>query len=256
MYAQAAEIICAFETGLDKLTTLSRNHVRTVAVAALPSYASALLPPVIESMRERDPSANVQIYDHTSDEAVDLVISGKVEFAITALECFPRELVFEAFMYERLVLVGTDEVVKSLGLCNPVQWSAEFINNLNVFSLAPGSSAYRHITRAFDAEDILFQPRMFLNSIVTALSFVKSGLGLALLPELSVALLDSPNLVRIKLNDGPSRSVGVVYQRDRELSSIAKDVISLLQALGGPDNHPISPVNIIDFFGSEVYSET
>jgi DNA-binding transcriptional LysR family regulator len=225
----AERLVDDYELGIERLSAVAREQASSLAIAALPTYASVLLPPVIMSLQQRTPSISLRVYDLPSDEAVDLLRAGKVELAITSLEAFPPDLTFEAFMHEHFVLVGTREALATAHLSEAIHWSEDVINRMNIISLAPGSSSFRHIDRAFRKNHLSFRPLFSLNSIVTAGAFVKAGLGIGLLPELSAVLLNDPDLKRIKLMGGPSRSIGIVSRRGETISPLGVAFIHALK---------------------------
>ena len=233
LLAAAERLVDDYDFGIDRLSAIARHQTSSVAVAALPTYASVLLPPVIRSLQRRRPSVTLKVHDLPSDEAIDLLRAGKVELAVTSLDAFPPDLSFQPFMYEHFVLVATHEVLAAANLSEAIPWSEVVLNDMTIISLAPGSSSYRHIDHAFRKHRLSFRPDFALNSIVTAGAFVKAGLGIGLLPELSAVLLNDPDLTRIKLIGGPSRSIGIVSRRGETISPLG---IAFVEALKSSSN--------------------
>jgi LysR family transcriptional regulator, carnitine catabolism transcriptional activator len=237
LLAAAVRLVDDFDGGLARLTTIARHQTQSLSVAALPTYAAVLLPSLIASLQEREPHTSIEVHDVLSDKALDLLRTRMVDLAITSLEAFPSDLEYEEFMREHFVLVGTQTALARAGLATATAWSEHEINRMTIISLAPGSSSFGIIDRAFKANHLSFRPFYTLSNMITIRAFIKGGLGIGLLPELSAVLLNDSELIRVKLTGGPVRSIGIISRRNETLSPLGQGFIRALKhlSLGSDD---------------------
>lgn len=225
----AMRLVDEFDGGMARLAAIARQHTRSLSIAALPTYVAALLSGLVDSLQRREPDASIEVHDVLSDEAIDMLRLKKVDLAITSLDACPADLVCEEVVREHFVLVGTRAMLATAGLKTPLKWSESSINEMSVIALAPGSSAFDHIDRAFRASNLQFRPKISLRNLIAIRGFVKTGLGIGLLPELSALLLDDPDLIRVKFVDGPVRSIGVIYRRNEALPPLSQTFVDDLK---------------------------
>ena len=75
----------------------------------------------------------------------------------------------------------------------------------------------------FGQQGIEFRPKFQLDQVGTIASFVKQGLGIAVLPYLGIApLLSLKGMSLSTVVDGPVRSIGIVRRRNSSVTPLAQ----------------------------------
>ncbi|MCP2164056.1 LysR family transcriptional regulator [Goodfellowiella coeruleoviolacea] len=82
----------AFDANLRHFSGFLDGHRGQVRIAALPSLAAILLPPVISAYRRRHNRVELSIEDALADEVLDRVRSGAVDLAVTVVSALAQPL--------------------------------------------------------------------------------------------------------------------------------------------------------------------
>ena len=215
----ARRVIGEYDTGLRHLRDRAEHEAHRIAMAALPSLASVLLPGVCAALEQHYPHAQISLFDCADQAAVQRVIRYQVDFALASASPSNADLQFEEVLRDRFVLLtpaGWHRRVRK-------QMRMEELVDLPLISMTDASTAKKYMSAAFLQRGLIFQPRLQLDQIGTIAGFVKQGLGIAVLPYLGILPLLSFKGMRVaEIVDGPVRSVGIVRRKASPLSPIAE----------------------------------
>jgi LysR family transcriptional regulator, carnitine catabolism transcriptional activator len=215
-----------FRDALDAIGGAASGAQGSVAVAALPSLAATLLPPVLMRYHEAHPAVELKVYDTLSGAAFDLVRAGDVDFALTAADPQQADLQYEPIMSDRFVLmVPIDHrLARAKGA---IRW-ADTVEYPHV-SMTHPSSVRQYAEWAFLQNKIRFQPLFEAEHLSTIAAMVECNFGVAALPEIAAAIVEHRRVVQRPLTAPlTKRSIGLVTPRGRTLSPTA---IALLETL-------------------------
>ncbi|MGH3349110.1 MAG: LysR family transcriptional regulator [Nocardioides sp.] len=81
--ATARRLVAEFDTALNHFEGYLAGTRGAVSVAALPSLAGSMLPPVLAAFRRGHPEVAVSVKDGFSEEVLDLVVRGEVDLAVS-----------------------------------------------------------------------------------------------------------------------------------------------------------------------------
>jgi DNA-binding transcriptional LysR family regulator len=222
-----------FELSYDALRQHSRTAPQWLAFGCLPTLAAHRIAPALARFRELHPHIAVRVFDNSIIEIAELVQAETTAFGISVATSNPFNLAVEPIAEEPFVLVcRTDHPLAAL---RSVCWDQLADEVLIRISLPAGNST------AID--DALGERRLRLRwayetqHTAVALDFVQQGLGLTVVPALS---LDAAGgLVALPLQQpGITRRLAVLTRRGAVLAPVARTLRDLLvQALvaGLPD---------------------
>lgn len=88
----ARRVLEEFDRAMAHFDGYLRGQRGSVVVAALPSLAATLLPPVLRAYRALRPEISVEVRDGLSGHVLDLVCSGVVDLALTVVDDVPTSL--------------------------------------------------------------------------------------------------------------------------------------------------------------------
>ncbi len=203
--------------------TLQRGRV---AVALLPSLAAGWLPGVLAAYRSSYPGIEIDIADVLSEPCIERVASGKADFALAAIRADTPELQAEPFCSDDFHLVcRADHPLarrkKPIGTADLATWP--FIH------LARNSSVRQYLEAAFHPETM--HTLMEVEQLATVMGMVRAGLGISVVPALTLFHFDQPGLVTRPLAlPGLLRQIYLVRRRDRSLSVAAQALYTLVMA--------------------------
>lgn len=216
----ARRTVGEFDAGLQRMHELSERETQRLAMAALPSLASALLPDVCADVEQRFPDAHITVHDGSMEAALRRVEDYEVDFALAYASPAHGSLQFEEIARDRFVLLaagalGQRIVERPMHLMDLV--------GLPIISMTNASTAMKFVSAAFLQQGIEFTPRYQLDQVGSIASFVRRGLGIALLPYLGVAPLSSLRGLQVApLQDAPIRAIGIVSRKSSSPSAVAQ----------------------------------
>jgi LysR family carnitine catabolism transcriptional activator len=196
-----------------------------VAIAALPSLAAGHLPAVIAEYTSMHHGITIELFDVLSDQCLNLLRQGKVDFALTAPQ--PALTEFDTFplcsdpFY--LVCRSDHRLAKK-------RWiQPRDLAGCDLIPLARSTSVRQHVDVILHEVDVKFSS-MQVEHLATAAGLIEHGLGVTIVPELTLFQFRNMNLVAIPLKDADqTRPIMLVRAKDRSLSIAARSMLDLIK---------------------------
>jgi DNA-binding transcriptional LysR family regulator len=215
---------------VDRAVADVRDHVARrrgrVAVAVLPSLAAGWLPPLLAAYRERWPGIELDVADVLSEACVDRVRTGAADFALAATRTATPELVTEDFCSDGFhVVCRADHALarkrQRLVLADLAPYP--------IVQLARSSSVRQYLEAAIRPTRLV--TAMELDQLSSVAGMVRAGLGISVVPALTLFHFDHPELVTRPFDvPGLLRQVFIVRRADRSLSSAAQALYEMVLA--------------------------
>lgn len=196
-----------------------------VAVAALPSIASEWLPPVVAEYRRLYPGIAIEIHDVLSDSCLDLVQQGQADIALAAPNAALDEYATEHFHTDRFFLIcRRDHRVADYPMV-----SMDDLRGCDFIRLSRSTSVHQHLVNAVGATGVT-SSSFEVKYLSTVAGLIVHGLGVSLLPELTLSQFHHPDLVAIPLTTpGISRPIHIIWRKDKPLSIAAQAMLELVR---------------------------
>lgn len=196
-----------------------------VAIAALPSIASEWLPPVVAEYRRLYPGIAIEIHDVLSDSCLDLVQHGQADIALAAPNAALDEYATEHFHTDRFFLIcRRDHRVAAYPMV-----SMEDLRGCDFIRLSRSTSVHQHLVNAVGATGVT-SSSFEVKYLSTVAGLIVHGLGVSLLPELTLSQFHHPDLVAIPLTTpGISRPIHIIWRKDKPLSIAAQAMLELVR---------------------------
>lgn len=199
-----------------------------VAIACVFSAVHHFLPPVIVAFQQRYPRVLVRIIEEGADEVLASVKHGEADFAINYIGMQDPEVEFTPLLKEPYVLACPAD--HPLASRRSVKWA-----ELADYPHARVSHASRNrllIDQALADLPPLPRPVVEVRHVSTLIRIVESGLGLAVVPRLTLPRRSS-SVVGIRLEDPAiSRTLAIVKRSGRSLSPAAAAFAQMLMSAG------------------------
>ena len=210
------------------LQELANRRSGKVALAALPSVAAAWMPAAIQRYRSLYPSIRIELFDTLADGALAMLREGRVDIAITAggdLDEFEvQEVKNEAFY---LVCHHGHRLAPEPGV------ELAQLQDEELIQLARSSSVRQHL----EAAGLTARPgALEVEHLGTVAALVAHGLGVSVVPELTLFHFARPGIVTVPLLDPPlRRPIYLARRKGKALSSAARAMVEeVLAAARGP----------------------
>lgn len=196
-----------------------------IVVAAMPSFANSLLPPLLKAFRDQYPQIAVTIQDVVAENVVDMVREGRVEIGFSFDPGETEDLSFTPLFDDRFVAVVPKD--HSLAEQQVIHWQQLLQDDF--ISLQKPSSMRALLEQRLAEQDMLLQPEFETHQLVTIGRMVASGLGVAAVPSVCIQQMQEMQLVCKPLQQpGISRPVGYLTRRRYPLSSAARQMLEVV----------------------------
>lgn len=196
-----------------------------VAIAALPSLSAGHLPAVIAEYSAMHHGITIELFDALSDQCLNLLRHGKVDFALTAPQ--PALTEFDTFSLcsDPFYLVcHSDHRLAKKRWIQPLD-----LAGCDLIQLARSTSVRQHVDVILHAVDVKISS-MQVEHLATAAGLIEHGLGVTIVPELTLFQFRNMNLVAIPLKDTDQiRPIMLVKAKDKALSIAAQSMLDLIR---------------------------
>jgi DNA-binding transcriptional LysR family regulator len=211
------------------LRALEEDQAASLRVGICQSLGTRLPTEAVRRLGKRADRALVDLVRCDCDRyLLEMLKEGNLDVAFTAC---PVEPPFEG---EELV---RDRYVLLAAAGSPLARSGQSptlaeVGAMSVIGLR--GSAGERLERTLRAQDIELQVSVRTDHEATLGAIVAAGLGVALVPQLSVDA-DAKDVVALELaDDAPVRAVGVAWHRDRPLSALGAMWVEICREICGP----------------------
>jgi DNA-binding transcriptional LysR family regulator len=225
----AERVVQAIEDGRQALTDLRSASAGRLMLGAAPAVSTYVLPPVLKRFTALHPRVDVAVRTGHSEEILAMVLNDEVQIGlvrslrhpdIEAMSLYQDELVLVSSPQHRFARRGTVDLAE-VGRERLVMFDR--------------TSSYFELTQSlFLRGGVVARTVMELDNIEAAKKMVEEGLGVALLPKVSVAReVASGLLSEIEIADAPPirRSIEAIRRKDAGLpGGVVKAFLGELEA--------------------------
>lgn len=221
----ARRVLAEFDAALSGVSDQLARRRGRVSIALLPSLAAGWLPGILQGYRAAHPGVEIEVADVLSEACVERVRSGQADFALAAIRADTQELRAEPFCSDDFHLVcPAGHPLAALPEVRPRDVAAyPFVH------MARSSSVRQYLDAAL--HPLQMQTLMEVDQLATAMGMVRAGLGVSMMPALTLFHFAQPGLVTRPLPwTGLKRNIYLVRRRERSLSLAAQSLHALIVA--------------------------
>jgi DNA-binding transcriptional LysR family regulator len=203
---------------LAHLQDLATRRIGKVAVAALPSAAAVWMPQVIARYRAAHPSIRIELFDALAHGGLALLREGRVDLAITAGGDL-REFDVTELKSERFYLVCPP----SHALAGKRAVTLAQLRGAPLVQIARSSSVRQHL----EAAGVTAEPgALEVEHLATVAALVAQGLGVSVVPELTLFHFERAGLAAVPVRDAQLRRPLLLAQRKGKALSVAAQAMA------------------------------
>ena len=225
------EVACQhFFNAQKELGRHGTQAVRTIEIGVTETALHLFLLDAMQDFRKEYPQMRIKIHNHATPEILNLLSSGKLEFAVATTPILPPHGFFcEPVLEFQEILVGG---VKYGFLCG----GAVGLEELMAYSwvgLGKGTSTYDFYRDFFLKHNLEMELDMEVATSGLMLPLIQNGFGIGFVPEsLAKPLLLEKRLVQIPVGSRiPRRSIQIVSGKERPKSLAAERFYQYLKGL-------------------------
>lgn len=214
------------DTALQHLQDYAAGRIGKVQVAALPSVAASWLPPVFRQFRAQYPGVTTVLRDGMSQECVELLSNGEIDFAIATVDHYAAKLDRQLLWRDQLHLVCPPD--------HPLarqrkRVTLEQIARYPIVNFVSHSSVRQRVDAAFGPHTL--NTVLEVEHLATASAMVESGVGLTIVPTLTLYQFRRPTLAILPIEDNSfKREVFILTRKNKLLSRPARTMCDMVLA--------------------------
>src|SRR5438552_2713861 len=227
---RSVELTAEGRVFVESARRLLRDHAARrrgrVAIAVLPSLAAGWLPPLLADFHARYPGIELDVADVLSDDCIARVRSGRADFALASTRTEAPELRTESFCSDgfHVVFRRDHPLARQRGALTLARLAPH-----PIVQLARSSSVRQYVEAAIYPSQL--HTVLELEQLSTVAGMVRAGLGLTVVPSLTLFHFDHPELITRALRVPElKRHVFLVRRNDRALSSAAQALYEVVMA--------------------------
>jgi len=226
---QAERLLRDWDSALDDLQDHFAMRRGKLVIAAMPSFASSLLPDMLLAFHQRYPSIKVSVQDVVAENVVALVREGRAELGLSFEPDASGELDFQPLFRDHFVAVLPPQ--HALLALPSLRWKD--LQHYPFIALQQPSSIREQIEAFAQAQALQLTVLMESHQLATIGRMVSAGLGLSVVPALcSGPMQEMGNVCRALDGANIARDVGILTRRGYPLSAAAAAMQELITGSG------------------------
>jgi DNA-binding transcriptional LysR family regulator len=225
---RARELVDGLDESLLGIRDIGARMRGEVTVACVPSAVRYFLPQVLRGYHEKYPHILVRVIDEGANEVLAAVARSEADFGLNYISAQEPDVDFEPILKEPFVVACHKD--HALAGRKKLTWAE--LDKYDYMTVARASGNRYVLDQALS--DASVRPRWFceVRHILTVVSLVEAGLGIAAVPRLAMPPGDHPVLVSIPLAEpAVTRTLGLIRRRGRRLPPAAQELYDMLLEL-------------------------
>jgi LysR family carnitine catabolism transcriptional activator len=221
----ARQLLGDFGAAVGNLREHLQLRTGRVSLAALPSLAAGWLPAILAEYRQTWPGVDISLHDSLSDDCIDLLRGGRVDFALASTGPHSAGLQTEVLCSDGFHLVCRKD--HPLAKRRAVDIKLKDLAPYSFVHLARNSSVRQQLDAALHPTQL--NTVLEVAHLATVAGMVEAGLGISVVPAFTLFHFERPALVTRPLKlAGLKRRIYVVQREGESLSVAAQAMRQLI----------------------------
>jgi LysR family transcriptional regulator, carnitine catabolism transcriptional activator len=227
------ELAYRFLNSVEKTETDFKKYLQKgrgrLTITGLPSITSGLLPHLLNEFTKQYSDIDVQIHDGLSNQIINALESGEADIGFSAgTETTRSQLSFRKLVNDPFVAISKPDGFLSEE--RSYKWSE--ITDLPYIAMTKGTSVRELVDSVCSLTNTSLTIRYEVSHLATAGALIAQGLGVGVLPRLTLPSLSRDPLVTRSISDiSISRDIGIVWPSGTTLSPSALAFLELATEL-------------------------
>lgn len=230
-YPVVQRLLRDWDRSLEDVRNLFSLRRGKLDIAAVPTFASSLLPAVLAEYHGLYPDINISVHDVITENVVAMVRESRVELGVTFDPGEADDLNFSPLFRDRFVAVlpAGHELLERKSL----KWRE--LKNYPYLALQRPSSIRLLIDVTLLKHDISLLPAFEAHQLASIGRMVTAGLGISVVPALSRSQMEEMGAICRPLS-GPviTRELGVITRKRQPLSAAAQAMLEVITRWAEP----------------------
>lgn len=225
----AERVLKDVQEGRETLEALRHGEFGNLRIGSALTISTYVLPKILKNFRARYPGVDVSIRTGRSDQVLEMVLEDEVQVGI--VRALVHQDVETVHLYDDEVVLVTDP-----GHPFARERTADIaeVGHQPLIFFDKGSSYYGLVHGFFRDAGVVPRHALELDSMEATKKMVEEGLGIAVLPRVSVEReLTLGHLVEVEITGVPriKRQIALIYRRNRRQARSVGAFIEVLQQM-------------------------
>ena len=224
-YPVVQRLLSDWDRSLEDVHNLFALRRGKLDVAAMPTFASSLLPEILSEYHRQYADINLTVHDVIAESVVDMVRAGRVELGFTFDPGDAEDLNFQPLFRDKLVAV----LPKNHPLLDKPRLKWRDLQSFDYIALQRPSSIRLLIDQILQKHDIVLTPAFEAHQLASIGRMVTTGLGVSIVPALSSGQMQEMG-AECRSVTAPviTRKVGVITRKRYPLSVASEAMLAVV----------------------------
>lgn len=230
----ARKILENYNQTIDRITDVEDGNIGKISIGTSPSLCHYVLPKAINEFKKYYPNVSVNIYEAKTKELREMLNTGKIDFSFCAVSNSDEG--FETItVHNETVLIAAlknSEHHKRLEEIS-VDGSVNFeqLKDFGFIALENNQVLTRYLYSLYKMTKLPPKIEVSVSEVTSAVSMVKAGLGIALLPSRFLNYSEVDNcIVFYNINNvDSSRRIAIQYKNGHYFTKATEKLIDILK---------------------------
>ena len=224
-YPVVQRLLSDWDSSLEDVHNLFTLRRGKLDIAAMPAFASSLLPQILAQYHRRYADINVTVHDVIAESVVDMVRDGRVELGVTFDPGEAQDLRFQTLFRDRFVAV----LPKGHPLLEKSRLKWRDLQSFAYIALQRPSSIRLLIDHILEEHGIALVPAFESHQLASIGRMVTAGLGISIVPALSSGqMLEMGAECRPVTAPVVTRKVGIITRQRYPLSVATQAMLEVI----------------------------
>ena len=231
-YPAVQRLLSDWDRSLEDVHNLFALRRGKLDIAAMPTFASSLLPQILARYHRQYADINVTVHDVIAESVVDMVRDGRVELGVTFDPGEAQDLNFQPLFRDKFVAV----LPKGHPLLAKPELKWRDLRSFAYIALQRPSSIRLLVDQVLQDHDIALTPAFEAHQLASIGRMVTAGLGISIVPALSGDQMQEMGAeCRAVTSPSITRNVGVITRKRYPLSVASQAMLSTIENWAASD---------------------
>lgn len=225
---KARSVLDDLENSLLSMQAVAASQLGEVVIACVPSAVYYFLPKVLRDFHEQHPRIRVRIVDDSANGVLESVARGEADFGINFIGTQEPEIEFNVILKEPFVVACHRQ--HPIARQKQVTWKE--LTKYDFMTVDKSSGNRLLVDLALANSDVRPSWCFEAKHVSTLLGLVEAGLGIAVVPRLSMPQGEHPTLAQVQLVEPTlERNMGLILRQGRRLTPAARKLYDMIDTM-------------------------
>lgn len=229
LYREVDTVVRGLDHVSQALSDLQNKQAGQLQVASQHSMSFGFMPPLIAEFARARPDMSVSFQSQYSARIQEWVLAGLFEIGVCEFPLYHDGLKVHRFALECRIALREGHPLAAHDRLTP-----ELLDNEPFVVMGPEHMTHRQTREAFQAAGAAWRPMVHTHLFKNVLSFVREGLGVAVLDPFALNYEPEGGVVSRAFSPQIVMDMAVIVSRNRPLSAVGRDFLALLLARIAP----------------------